>query len=119
MTEPQVLHDRLMTKLHHAVAEVVDIDGGSEEAIEVAATGLTDALATVLVRLPAAATGEGAGIIAEAMGLRMVRKMAAEILLRGSLIDLSAAKAFAPPTPPAASGGRHRPRRLDNGGSSK
>jgi hypothetical protein len=84
-----------MRKLRRAVDTTVKTDAGGEAAIEVAATALTDLLAEVLVKLPAAGDGDGAGIISMAMSNRLVRRMAAEMLTKGTLIDLSAAHAYA------------------------
>lgn len=95
MTETEILHGQLVRKLRRAIDTTVKTDTGGEQAIEVAATALTDVLAEVLVKLPAAADGDGAGIISNAMQLRLVRRMAAEMLTHGSLIDLANAKAYA------------------------
>ncbi|AEG50764.1 hypothetical protein Sphch_3149 [Sphingobium chlorophenolicum L-1] len=90
MTETTILHDRLLSKLRETVASVVDVDGAEEQAIEVAATALTDMLGIVLARLPAAASNEGVAFMAAAMGSRLARRMTAESLMRGEMLDLSA-----------------------------
>lgn len=95
MNETEILHGQLMRKLRRAVDTTVKLDKGGEQAIEVAATALTDLLAEVLVKLPAAADGDGAGIISMAMSNRLVRRMAAEMLTKGTLIDLSVAHTYA------------------------
>ena len=101
MTDIQVQHDRLLTKLREAVGAVVDIDGGSEQAIEVAATALVDMTGVVLARLPAAAEPDGASTIGVAMGNRLVRRMALEAHLRGQMLGLPGAASVArdEPTP--------------------
>ncbi|BAI95831.1 hypothetical protein Sj15T_01700 [Sphingobium sp. TA15] len=95
MTDTTILYARLLSRVRKSIAAVVDIDGAEGQAIEVASTALTDALAEVLVKLPAAADGDGVGIISVAMSNRLIRKMAAEMHTRGKLIDLSAATAYA------------------------
>ncbi|GFZ85152.1 hypothetical protein [Sphingobium fuliginis] len=91
MTDTTILHDRLLSKLREAVTAVVDIDGAEEKAIEIAATALTDMLANVLARLPAALDPEGATTISLAMGNRMMRRMMLEAMDRGELFDLRGA----------------------------
>lgn len=88
MTETtQVLHDRLMTRLRASIAEVADLDSGSGQAVEVAATALVDMLAIVLARLPAAQAQDGAVKMGMAMGNRLVRRLSFEVIDRGTLID--------------------------------
>lgn len=94
MTETEILHRKLMTDLHRAIDATVNLDDGGEQAIEVAATALTDTLAQVLCRLPAAANGEGAGVIVTAMSNRLTRTMALETYARSEMMDLSAAHAY-------------------------
>ena len=91
MTETEILHARLMTRLREAVGAVVDIDAAGDQAIEVASTALTDTLGMVLAKIPAAATADGAEIIGMAMAARLGRRMSAEIVMRGEMMDLSAA----------------------------
>ena len=92
MTETEILHARLMTRLREAVNAVVDIDAGSDQAIEVASTALTDTLGIVLSKIPAAGTADGAEIIGMAMAARLGRRMSAEIVMRGEMMDLSPAR---------------------------
>ena len=47
------------------------------------------------MKLPAAADAEGGSIISTAMSNRLIRRMAAEMLTQGTLIDLAGAKACA------------------------
>lgn len=90
MTETtEILHARLLSKLRETVGAVVDIDGGGDHAIEVAATALTDALGITLARIPAAGSAEGAETIGMAMVARLGKRMAAEVAMRGPLLDLS------------------------------
>ncbi|WP_278376986.1 hypothetical protein [Sphingobium yanoikuyae] len=95
MTETEILRSQLVRRLRDAIDATVDIDAGEEMSIDVAATALTDVLAEVLVKLPAAADAEGGSIISTAMSNRLIRRMAAEMLTKGTLIDLTAAKAYA------------------------
>lgn len=101
MTDVQILHDQLLTKLGRAVGSVVDIDTRSELAIEVAATALTDMLGIVLARLPAAENAEGASVIGIAMGNRLARRMALEVHGRSGMLDLSGAKSLSTEPVPA------------------
>jgi hypothetical protein len=102
MTDIQIQHDRLLTKLREAVGAVVDIDGGGEQAIEVASTALVDMTAIVLARLPVAAVAEGASTIGVAMTSRLVRRMAVEAMLRGQMMGLPSAASLAPDQPAPA-----------------
>lgn len=95
MTETEILRSQLVRRLRDAIDATVDIDAGEEMSIDVAATALTDVLAEVLVKLPAAADAEGGSIISTAMSNRLIRRMAAEMLTQGTLIDLACAKAYA------------------------
>lgn len=92
MNETEILRSQLMRRLREAINATVDIDAGAEQSVEVAATALTDVLAEVLVKLPAAAHQDGASVIGMAMANRMVRRMAAEMLISGT-IDFSEANA--------------------------
>lgn len=94
MNETEILRSQLMRRLREAVDATVDIDGGAEQPVEVAATALTDMLAEVLVKLPAAGHQDGASVIGMAMANRVVRRMAAELLISGT-IDFSEAKVAA------------------------
>lgn len=89
MNETEILRGQLMRKLRRAIDTTVKIDTGGEQAIEVAATALTDVLAEVLVRLPAAKECEGGQVISGAMYNRLCRRMAAETLITGTPIDFS------------------------------
>lgn len=95
MTQTEILRSQLVRRLRDAIDATVDIDAGEEMLIDVAATALTDVLAEVLVKLPAAADAEGGSIISTAMSNRLIRRMAAEMLTQGTLIDLAGAKAYA------------------------
>lgn len=100
MTETtEILHARLLSKLRETVGAVVDIDGGGDQAIEVAATALTDTLGIVLAKIPAAGTDSGAEVISRAMMSRLGRRMSAEIVMQGRMIDLTAARECAAATP--------------------
>lgn len=98
MNEPtEILHARLLSRLRETVGATVDIDAGSEQAIEIASTALIDALGIVLAKIPAAGTPDGAEVIGMAMMARLGRRMAAEVVMRGPMIDLSTTRQAAAP----------------------
>lgn len=99
MTETQILHARLLTKLRETVGTVVDIDAGGEQAIEVAATALVDMLGIALAKIPAAGSADGAETIGMAMMARLGRRMAAELVMHGPMVGLSATRQHPAPSP--------------------
>ncbi|KFG90041.1 hypothetical protein BV98_002214 [Sphingobium herbicidovorans NBRC 16415] len=115
MTQTQLNHDRLMTKLRAAVGEVVDIDAGGDQAIEIAATALVDMTGIILARLPAAAEPDGAAVIGLAMSNRLARRMALEAHLRGQMMGLPGATSIAPGEPTPADKITKRPDRTTRG----
>ena len=115
MTDIQVQHDRLLTKLREAVGAVVDIDGGGEQAIEIASTALVDMTAIVLARLPAAAVTDGAPLIGVAMTSRLVRRMAVESMLRGQMMGLPGTGSVSPDQPARAKQITKQPGRTKRG----
>lgn len=132
MTEPtQILYDRLMSRLRQAIEQTVDLDGAGNQAIEVSATALTDTLAIVLSRLPSGSIVGGVETMGTAMAFRLVQRISAEVVTRGTLIKFGGGeqppgycetltgKALdtfaAPPAPPAPSRNRAQRRRTGKG----
>ena len=121
MTNPQVTHDKLITRLRSAIADVVDLDEGSHADVEIVGTALVDMLGSVLARLPMAAFQEGAAEMGIAMGNRLVRKVAVEVLDRGKVINFAGTPAVAahpakgPPEGKAKFNGRAKSRLMQGG----
>lgn len=90
MTHPRLLHSNALAELHRAVGSVIDLQTADVPAIEAVSTAMIDVLATVLAKLPSAATGVGAAGMAVNFGNRLTGQLAVETLNRAEMVDLAA-----------------------------
>lgn len=90
MTHPRLLHSHALAELHRAIGSVIDLQTADVPTIEAVSTAMIDVLATVLARLPSAATAVGAASMAVNFGNRLTGQLAVETLNRSEMVDLAA-----------------------------